>query len=176
MNKKIKFKIERLIKSTAYDLRGINILLPQQADKPRLLNMAELKRVLDQKCIRMYVARTQIRGKTTIVGMGSVILYWVPTGLIAFIEELTVDEHFRGHKLGFRIVERLIKDAKESKAKHISTYTNPKRLAANAIYKKLGFFKKETNFYRINIHLPKPTAKKAINNILKYQKKYGHLL
>jgi GNAT superfamily N-acetyltransferase len=161
-------RIERLRNATKKDTNDINALLPAQADRPRFLKLNELKRILNQSCIETYVVRTKIGGNNAIVGMASVIFYYVPTGLIAFIEELTVYEAYRGHKLGIRLVEKLIGRAKARKAKHISTYTNPKRLAANAVYQKLGFFHKETNFYRINLILPKPSVKKEIERVQAY--------
>lgn len=172
----LKYEIVRLKRPTLADVLDINILLPQQAAKPRFLTLSELKRIISQDCINMFVARATLGGKKQIVGMASVIFYRVPTGLIAFIEELTVDETFRGNKIGFRLVERLIKEARAKKAKHISTYTNPARLAANAVYQKLGFFRKETNFYRINIILPEPSSRKEIVKVLKYKQKRARLL
>lgn len=162
---KVSCKIEQLKKPSKLDLKGINRLLPQQADKPHLLNMRELRRVTEQDCIEMYVARSG----NEIAGMASVIFYWVPTGLIAFIEEFTVDRNFRGWGMGVALINKLIERAVARDAKHISTYTNPSRIAANAVYQKLGFFNKETNFYRINIKLPKPSNKKAVESALNYK-------
>jgi len=159
---KREFKLGKLTKPSADDLLGINRLLPYQAQRPRLLSLRELKRVVSQDCIETYVAR--VGGN--IVGMASVIFYWVPTGLIAFIEEFTVDPNFQGRGIGSALIKKLIGRAKARRAKHISTYTNPKRIAANAVYQKLGFFKKETNFYRINLFLPKPSSKRAIKKVL----------
>lgn len=162
--------IERLKKAVKKDVMDINALLPAQADRPHFLSLKELVRVLKQESIEMYVVRAKTGRENAIVGMASIVFYFVPTGLISFIEELTVDEAFRGQKLGARLVSKLIERAKVRKAKHISTYTNPKRIAANAVYQKLGFFRKETNFYRINLLLPKPSSKKAIANVLRYKK------
>ena len=172
----IKVKIERLKNPTQDDVKDINILLPQQARLPRFLNLKELKRVTGQDFFHLYVARAKIGNRSSIVGMGSVIFYWVPTGLISFIEELTVDEHFRGLKIGLRLVQKLVDDAKKKKAKHITTYTNFDRLAANGVYQRLNFFKKEANLYRMNIFLPKPSSKRAVNEIIRLQKKRAALL
>ncbi|TSC78282.1 MAG: streptothricin acetyltransferase [Parcubacteria group bacterium Gr01-1014_33] len=171
MKTKRRIKIEWLPHPTQNDVGDINMLLPQQADKPHLLTLRELKRVVNQECIRMAVARTSVGGRDAIVGMASLVLYWVPTGLIAFIEEFTVDEHFRGHGIGSQLIQKLIQTARAVRAKHISTYTNPKRIAANAVYQKFGFFQKETNFYRINLFLPKPSRAKKIQKILARRKK-----
>lgn len=181
MKSNFSYKLERLRNPTAAGTKDINILLPQQAERPHLLTLRELRRVVGQSCIEMYVARVKIgmeaRGVVKrglyypprIAGMASVIFYRVPTGLIAFIEEFTVDEAFRGRGIGVALIQKLIARAKAKKAKHISTYTNPKRFAANAVYQKLGFFKKETNFYRINLVLPKPSSKKEILKIKNFQ-------
>ena len=53
-------KIQRLKAPEIGDVRDINILLPQQADKPHLLTLKELRRVTAQSCIEIYVARAKI--------------------------------------------------------------------------------------------------------------------
>ena len=61
-------------------------------------------------------------------------------------------------------------NARKKKAKHISLYTNPKRIAANAMYQEIGFFKKDTNYYRINLLLPKPTSVNALEKNISKRK------
>jgi len=79
-----------------------------------------------------------------------------------------VDELFRGKGIGKKLIHKLIDIARKKKAKHISLYTNTKRVAANVMYQEMGFFKKDANYYRINLLLPKPARAKTIeNNIMR---------
>ncbi len=152
-------KIEFLTRPTPQDLKDINRLIPQIAEKPHLLSMKELKRVTDQQeSCRVIVARDS---KTSqIAGMCALTLVRVLTGLLAMVEDVVVDSNYRGLGIGQMLTQKMIDVAKAKRAKHISLTTNPKREAANAMYKKIGFFLKETNYYRINLYLPKPNFKK----------------
>lgn len=151
-------KIEILKKPTGKDLRDINSLIPQIAQKPHLLSIKELKQVTDQEGCRLIIARDTKESK--IAGMSAVTLVYIPTGLIATIEDVVVDEKYRGMGIGRKLTQKMIDVAKQKRAKTISLTTNPAREAANAMYQKMGFFKKETNYYRINLFLPKPTEQK----------------
>lgn len=169
--------IEILANPTKDDLRDINMLIPQIAQKPHLLTMQELKRILAQgrdHC-NFVVIRAKVGKKTHIVGTATVTLTYVPTGRVAMVEDVIVDDAFRGQGLGRKLIQKLIDIARAKKAKHISLYTNVARVAANAMYQKMGFFKKDANYYRINLLLPKPAARKKIDHILSYRKRYAGL-
>lgn len=152
-------KIEFLTKPTTRDLKDINRLVPQIAEKPHLLSMKELKQVTDQKeSCRIIVARDSKTGE--IAGMCALTLVRVMTGLLAMVEDVVVDNNYRGMGIGQMLTQKMIDVARTKRVKHISLTTNPAREAANAMYKKMGFFLKETNYYRINLFLPRPNLKK----------------
>jgi len=159
-------KIEILSRPTKQDLEDINALLPQIAKQPHFLTLKELSMIIGQKSCRLVVARRKVNTKFMIVGMATVTLIYIPTGLIAVVEDVVVDENFRGLGIGKKLTQKLITIASERKAKHISLFTNPSRKAANAMYQKMGFFKKETNYYRINLYLPKPASQKEIKRLI----------
>lgn len=162
----MKIKIEILTRPTGKDLADINILLTQIAAQPHFLSVRELKRITSQKSCRLVVVRTRVGQRFTIVGMASLTLVYIPTGLIAVVEDVVVDEDFRGRGLGTKLTRKLIDIASWMKAKHIGLYTNPARAAANAMYQKMGFVKKDTNYYRINLFLPKPASAEEIRKML----------
>lgn len=147
-----KIRIEILELPTEQDLEQINALIPQIAKKPRLLSMEELWKIVDQKqnC-KVVVARAKVGQKYPIVGMAAVTLLRIPTGPVAMVEDVVVDEDWRGKKIGKMLNQMLIEIAKNTNVKHISLYTNKRRIEANAMYAKLGYLKlEEINFYRIN--------------------------
>ncbi len=148
------FRIEVLKKFTVRALSDINQLLPQLALSnvpPKLLTPAGLKHLLKQKNTCLVVVIDSVKKPPQIIGMATVYLVYVPTGLIAVIEDVVVDGTYRGRGLGRKLTEKLIKIATIKKAKYISVKTNPVRVESNAMYVKMGFVKKETNFYRINL-------------------------
>jgi ribosomal protein S18 acetylase RimI-like enzyme len=82
-----------------------------------------------------------------IVGAASVAVYRVPTGVRALIEDVIVDESLRGQGIGEGLVRRALEIARERGASGVSLTSNPKRQAANRLYSRMGFVRRETNAY-----------------------------
>lgn len=68
-------------------------------------------------------------------------------GLMGHIEDLVVDPSYRDKSYGQALLQYCIERAKEKNHKAIDLTSNPKRVAANSLYKKFGFQKRETNVY-----------------------------
>ncbi|MBX3038897.1 MAG: GNAT family N-acetyltransferase [Anaerolineales bacterium] len=86
-----------------------------------------------------------------IVGALTLIIYKVPTGIRSIIEDVIVDESARGKKVGEQLMVKAIEIAQKKGASNISLTSNPHRLAANRLYIKLGFQKRETNSYQMKL-------------------------
>ena len=84
-----------------------------------------------------------------VVGMLTIGKYHSPTGCKAWIEDVVVDNAYRGQGLGHLLVAEAIEQAREWDAHTLMLTSNPKRIAANALYRSLGFEPKETNVYRM---------------------------
>ena len=84
-----------------------------------------------------------------IAGMLTVGIYYSPTGGKAWIEDVVVDESFRGQGLSKLLVAHAIEFVKEKKVPSLMLTSNPKRIAANRLYQAMGFSRKETNVYRM---------------------------
>jgi len=67
------------------------------------------------------------------------------------IEDMIVDENYRGKGYGRKILKELIQWAKDNGVEVIELTTNPKRVAANELYKSEGFFLHPTNHYLYNV-------------------------
>lgn len=165
-------KIEVFKKARLSDLDDINILVAQIAAKPHLLSFQEFTRVVKQRHCRLVVARSRAAKKSAIIGMATVTLNYIPTGLVAVVEDVVVDASFRGQGIGKKLIRKLIDIASRLGAKHISLYTGTgfSRAAANKMYHDLGFFKKDVNYYRVNLLLPKPASRRAIEKLLAERK------
>lgn len=87
-----------------------------------------------------------------IVGCASLCVFYSPTGCKAHIEDVVVLAEYRGRQLGRRLVERLIEYA-HTELKNVDLYltSRPHRVAANELYQSLGFRRKETNVYKLEI-------------------------
>ena len=84
-----------------------------------------------------------------IAGMLTVGIYHSPTGGKAWIEDVVVDETFRGQGLSKLLVAHAIEFVKSKQIPLLMLTTNPKRIAANKLYQAMGFERKETNVYRM---------------------------
>lgn len=144
------FKVAILKKANAKICSEINRLTRQLGltrIPPEPLSLIGLKEIILQKNFYFLI----IRAGDRIVSLLTVYLTRIPTGLIAEAEDLIVDEEYRKWGLGPLLMQKAIEIAEKAGAKHISLRTNPQRTEANKMYKTLGFFRMETNFYRMNL-------------------------
>jgi len=84
-----------------------------------------------------------------IVGMGTLVPIAIPSGLCGRIEDVVLIPDYQGKGYGRKIMDRLIKEAKQMGMKHLALTSKPERVKANALYSKLGFVLRETNAYRL---------------------------
>ena len=123
-------------------------LVPQLTDNnppPSLDNLAAL---LQDPASTLIVARHE-NGK--IVGALTLAVYRVPTGIRSIIEDVIVDVSVRGEGIGEALMRRAIELAREKGANNISLTSNPMREAANKLYLRVGFTKRDTNAYQIKL-------------------------
>jgi len=136
-------KCERLIRSDKKTLIALNGLLGQLSSSATPMTAPALGAILKNKNLHLMV----LREKQNIVGMGSLVVWQAPTGIRSRIEDVVVDEAYRGRGFGTMLTKKLIAVARTVKAKDIELSSRPCRVAANELYKKLGFEPKETNVY-----------------------------
>jgi ribosomal protein S18 acetylase RimI-like enzyme len=120
-------------------------LLPQLSSAPPP-DAAALSAVLAGESV-MFVAR--VEGK--IVGSLTLVLYRIPTGLKAWIEDVVVDEAARGHGVGEALNLAALEEARRHGVKAVSLTSRPSRAAANRLYQRIGFSARDTNVYRYDL-------------------------
>ena len=87
-----------------------------------------------------------------IVGTASLCVYSSPTGQKASVEDVVVSSLYRGKRLGVLLVQHLIDYARRELGNvDLHLTSRPERVAANALYKKLGFESRETNAYVMRV-------------------------
>ncbi len=95
----------------------------------------------------LFVARVDGR----IVGSLTLVMYRIPTGLKAWIEDVVVDESARGHGVGESLSKAALEEARRHGAKAVSLTSRPSRDAANRLYQRIGFVARDTNVYRFSL-------------------------
>lgn len=83
-----------------------------------------------------------------IVGTLTLVLYRLPTGLKAWIEDVVVDGSARGHGVGDSLNQAALAEARTRGVKAVSLTSRPSREAANRLYQRIGFVQRDTNVYR----------------------------
>lgn len=84
----------------------------------------------------------------TIVGSMTLVLFRIPTGMRAWIEDVVVDESARGRGVGEALNRQALRLAEEAGARTVDLTSRPSREAANRLYQRLGFVQRDTNVYR----------------------------
>ncbi len=86
-----------------------------------------------------------------VIGCASLCVFHSPSGTKASIEDVVVSSAYRGQHLGKQLMEYVIEQAKAFSPIELHLTSAPKRVEANGLYKSMGFQKKETNTYRLNL-------------------------
>lgn len=94
---------------------------------------------------------SQQRGSVAplICGMATLVPVLTLTRYIARVEDVVVDAGCRNQGIARKMLGRLIAEAQHAGFEQIDLTSNPAREAANALYLKLGFIRRDTNVYRL---------------------------
>ncbi|MFV8182373.1 GNAT family N-acetyltransferase [Streptomyces sp. AF1B] len=122
-------------------------LLPQLSSTARPLDVEAVRRILECDANTVLVAR----GDRAIVGTLSLVMFPVPSGLRARIEDVVVDEAARGHGVAGLLIEEALRIAREAGARTVDLTSRPDRVAANRLYERLGFAVRESTVYRMTV-------------------------
>ncbi|MDP4029261.1 MAG: GNAT family N-acetyltransferase [Gallionella sp.] len=123
-------------------------LVPQLTDNNPPPSLDDLSALLRDTASTLMVARNE---NGDIVGALTLAVYRVPTGIRSVIEDVIVDISARGEGIGEALMRRAIELAREKGASNITLTSNPMRKAANKLYLRVGFTKRETNAYQIKL-------------------------
>ena len=126
-------------------LEAMQRFLDQLTTSPMVLTESMFQELLKSENSHLFF----IMKDEQIAGMLTVGIYHSPTGGKAWIEDVVVDETFRGQGLSKLLVAHAIEFVKAQQIPSLMLTSNPKRIAANKLYQAMGFERKETNVYRM---------------------------
>ena len=87
-----------------------------------------------------------------IIGCASLCVSHTPTGAKGSIEDVVVGSAFRGRHIGRLLMEHIIDYARrEFSPIELHLTSRPVREAANRLYQSLGFYRYETNYYKLQL-------------------------
>lgn len=86
-----------------------------------------------------------------IYGALTLVVFRIPTGMRAWIEDVVVDEAARGQGIGEALTRAALDRAREQGCRTVDLTSRPSREAANRLYRRVGFVERSTNLYRFTL-------------------------
>ena len=124
--------------------------LSRSAEPPTAADLAEIVRSPATVLFAAY-AEDAAAGANEIIGSLTLVLFRIPTGLRARIEDVVVDESARGAGVGKALNLAAVERASAEGARSVDLTSSPVREAANELYLSLGFKQRDTNVYRFEL-------------------------
>lgn len=118
-------------------------LLPQLSERLANPQCDLLQAVVAGKQSALFAAESA----GEIVGLLTLVWYDVPSGRKAWIEDVVVDQAFRGAGVGGLLVEKALEWAAKIGADKVMLTSNPSRQAAHRLYRRAGFSEVETTLF-----------------------------
>tara|TARA_B100000401_G_scaffold91692_1_gene58572 strand:- start:2996 stop:3439 length:444 start_codon:yes stop_codon:yes gene_type:complete len=119
-------------------------LIPQLSTSSSAPTFEELELMVSHDAATLLIATDQ----GMIVGSMTLVIFPLPTGVRAWIEDVVVDGDARSRGVGEALNRRAMEIVVARGAKTIDLTSRPSREAANRLYQRLGFLRRDTNVYR----------------------------
>lgn len=143
-NKQTTIVIEQLVSFSSKLFLDIQRLAAMIGSNYKKLHEEDLKEIISSSNMTLLVAKDNDR----IVGMVTLLVYRIPYVRKAYIDDLVVDEAYRGQGLGTKLMQEALLFAQKKRAAYIDFTSRARRIESNRLYEKLGFTKRSTNVYR----------------------------
>jgi ribosomal protein S18 acetylase RimI-like enzyme len=137
-------RVERVTEPDEELVEAVARLVPQLSPHREAPGLVELAEIAAAPGTAFLVARDDDGG---VLGMLTLIMYRVPTGLRGWIHDVVVDEAARGRGAGEALTREALELARTTGAMTVHLTTRVEREAANRLYARLGFERYETNVY-----------------------------
>jgi ribosomal protein S18 acetylase RimI-like enzyme len=142
----------------AFEIETITAITPSVADSIAALvrqlsssAKAPARDVLETMVNAPGTAMLAARQSGNLVGMLTLITFAIPTGVRAIIEDVVVDERHRGQGIAEALTKEALVLADAAGARTVDLTSRPSREAANRLYQRLGFQKRDSNVYRYTL-------------------------
>lgn len=119
-------------------------LLPQLSGSAPPMDERRLTEIVTSPATTVFIAR----GPTGVIGTLTLVIFRIPTGVRARIEDVVVDEAARGQGVGAALTRAALAAARSHGARTVDLTSRPSRVAAVALYQRLGFKPRDSQVYR----------------------------
>jgi ribosomal protein S18 acetylase RimI-like enzyme len=141
-------KVEIATSLTPAIVDAVEMLVPQLSRSNPPPSEVELGEVVASPATDLFIA---LSDDGTIVGMSTLAVFRIPTGLRAWIEDVVVDEAAGRRGIGTALTQAMLDRARERGCITVDLTSRPSREAANNLYLKAGFTPRDTNVYRLDL-------------------------
>jgi ribosomal protein S18 acetylase RimI-like enzyme len=140
-------QVEVLREVTDEALGAFGRLLPQLSRSAPLLDRGALAAIVACPANTVLISRSAglVNGTLTLV------MFPIPTGLRAWIEDVVVDESARGQGAGVALTVAALRLAKQAGARTVDLTSRPSREAAGRLYERVGFTERGSRLYRFDL-------------------------
>jgi ribosomal protein S18 acetylase RimI-like enzyme len=128
-------------------IAAFNRLVPQLSRSAAVPTPGLIREIVEAQASTVLIAR-DARDKRRIVGLLTLVVFRIPTGVRAWIEDVLVDEAVRGRGVGEALSQEAVRRAVGLGARTVELTPRPSREAANRLYERLGFVRRDSNVYR----------------------------
>jgi ribosomal protein S18 acetylase RimI-like enzyme len=140
----VNVRVEVLSEVTDEVVEAFGRLLPQLSGSAPPLDQAALQSLVSSPAITVLLARSS----GVITGTLTLVMFPLPTGLRAWIEDVVVDESARGQGVGEALTLAAVRQAEAAGARTLDLTSRPSRAAAGRLYERLGFTIRDSRVYR----------------------------
>jgi ribosomal protein S18 acetylase RimI-like enzyme len=141
---RVTVQVEVLDTVTGEVVEAFGRLIPQLSRSAAPPGQAELDEIVGSPSNTVLLARSG----GAITGTMTLVMFPIPTGLRAWIEDVVVDQSARGQGTGEAMMREALRLAREAGAKSVDLTSRPARAAAGRLYERLGFTVRESRLYR----------------------------
>jgi len=142
---RVQVSIERVAAATPALVEAFRRLLPALSPSAPQPTLAQLQEIIGATCNALLVARLD----DTIVGSVTLVFITIPSGRRARLESVVVDPSARQRGIGEALCRAAIRLAGDAGVTQIDLTSSPARAAANRLYARLGFQRRDTNVFRL---------------------------
>ena len=126
---------------------ALNKLLKQLDNVAIPLTKADIENMIVSPANRLFIARR--KNNKEIVGMLTMIIFRIPYAKKGLLEDIVVDKEYRKKGIGTKLITAALSLARKEGVAYLDFTSRPTRIAANNLYRHLGFNKRDTSVYRI---------------------------
>lgn len=128
-------------------IAAVRRLLPQLSSSCSLPSASEIAEIAASSATRLLAA--ELDGE--LAGITVLVLFRLPTGLRAWIEDVVVDSAFRSRGVGEALLREALRQAAAAGARTVDLTSRSEREAAIRLYERVGFERRDTNVFRCRL-------------------------